>query len=378
VGGTEIYLRGLLGALARLDPEHRWLVFTNRESGREIVPAAPNFEHCPQPVRAVSRPWRIGWEQTGLALEAARLRLDVLLNPGFTAPALASCPQVTVFHDLQHRRHPEYFRWWDLPFWRALLFASAHVSRSLIAVSEATRADVLRHYRLPSDKVTAIPLAADEEFFAIGMRRRPESLVLAVSTLHPHKNLDGLLRAFAMFREFRPDWRMVVSGMHGFFTGPLHDLRRTLALEGSVEFPGWIPRADLHDLYARAGMFVYPSRFEGFGIPVIEALAAGVPTACSAIEPLASNAASAALHFDPADPRAMCEAMLRLAGDEHLRSDLAARGPRRAREFSWERTALQTLMVLEDAAGQKRTIDSRTERVHIEGESGPKPFSKYQ
>jgi alpha-1,3-rhamnosyl/mannosyltransferase len=136
------------------------------------------------------------------------------------------------------------------------------------------------------------PQGADEEFFHLGACRRPEKFIPAVSTLHPHKNLTaccGVRRSAAT-----PEYRLVVAGMHGFFSGQLHALREELGLGGAVDFPGWIPRADLFGLFARASAFVYPSFFEGFGIPVVEALAAGVPTACSAIEPIAGIASDAA------------------------------------------------------------------------------------
>jgi glycosyltransferase involved in cell wall biosynthesis len=126
----------------------------------------------------------------------------------------------------------------------------------------------------------------------------------------------------------------------------LHELRDSLDLRDAVEFPGWIPREDLHDLYARAWAFVYPSRFEGFGLPLLEALAAGVPTACSAIEPLTGIAGGAALEFDPRDAGAIAEAMERIAGDEALRGQLAEVGPRRAAQFSWRATAEGTLAAL--------------------------------
>jgi glycosyltransferase involved in cell wall biosynthesis len=348
VGGTEIYLRSLLIALAEIDPLNRYLVFTNRETGPDLVPKQPNFFHVPQPLRAASRPARMVWEQTALPLAASRLGLDVMLNPGFTAPLLCPCPQVTVFHDLQHKRHPEYFRWFDLPFWQFFLFWSAHVSRRLLADSEATAADLLRYYRLPPSRLRVVPLGVDPVFFDIAHRRRPEPFLLAVSTLHPHKNLDGLLRAFASFRRDQPDFRLVVCGMHGFFTGPLHDLRESLGLADAVEFPGWIPRPELHDLYARAWAFVYPSLFEGFGLPILEALAAGVPSACSAIEPLAGNAADAALQFDPRNVDAIAAAMLRISFDGPLRQHLALAGPRQAARFSWKATAQATKDALTD------------------------------
>jgi glycosyltransferase involved in cell wall biosynthesis len=350
VGGTEIYLRGLLAALAEIDSANRYFVFTNRETGPDLTPTAPNFTDLPQPIRATARPVRILWEQTALPLAAVRLHLDVILSPGFTAPLFAGCPQVTVFHDLQHVRHPEYFRWFDLPFWKLLLFGSAHVSRMLLADSAATAHDLLEHYRLPAKKVRVALLGVDPVFFDLAQRRAPEAFLLAVSTLHPHKNLDGLLRAFAEFHRERPEFRLTVCGLRGFFSGPLHDLREQLGLRDAVDFPGWIPRGELHDLYARAWAFVYPSLFEGFGIPVIEAMAAGVPTACSDIEPIASNVGDAALRFDPRDPAAVLAAMRRIVSDEVLRARLAEAGPRRASEFSWRKTAEITLETLRECA----------------------------
>ena len=122
VGGTEIYLRGLLAGLAEIDPVNEYFIFTNRETGSGLAPASANFQQVPQHVRAVRRSSRLLWEQTVLPIEAVKRKLDVMLNPGFTAPLLCPCPQVTVFHDLQHKRHPEYFRWFDLPFWRFFLY----------------------------------------------------------------------------------------------------------------------------------------------------------------------------------------------------------------------------------------------------------------
>jgi glycosyltransferase involved in cell wall biosynthesis len=346
VGGTEIYLRGLLEGLAGIDAVNQYFVFTNRETGPDLAPRQANFERLPQAVGASWRPARMLWEQAALPLAAVRHSLDVMLNPGFTAPLFCPCPQVTVFHDLQHKRHPEHFRWFDLPFWQFFLYWSAHVSRLLLAVSSTTAADLLKYYRLPESKVRVTPSGVDPVFFEIGRRRHPEPFLLAVSTLHPHKNLDGLLRAFAGFRRRHPEFRLVVCGLHGHSTRRLHELRDSLDLRDAVEFPGWIPREDLHDLYARAWAFVYPSRFEGFGLPLLEALAAGIPTACSAIEPLTGIAGGAALEFDPRDAGAIAEAMERIAGDEALRGQLAEVGPRRAAQFSWRATAEGTLAAL--------------------------------
>ena len=354
VGGTEIYLRALLAALAELDSYNRYIVFTAREAA-DVVPACPNFQHARHPVPAVIRPARLLWEQSLLALAVVRESLDVLFNPGFTAPLFCPCPQVTVFHDLQHKRHPEFFRWFELPFWRFFLYWSAHISRYLLAVSPSTAADLGRYYGIGDEKVRVAPLGVDPVFFAIGrrrMRRDPpaEPFLLTASTLHPHKNLDALLQAFAAFRRRRPEFRLVVTGLHGFQAGPLHALRRSLGIEEAVDFPGWIPRERLYDLFTRAWAFIYPSRFEGFGLPVLEALAAGLPTACSAIEPLTGIAGEAALLFDPCDPKAIEQAMAGIVENCALRESLARAGPLRAADFSWIATAQKTLAVLLAAA----------------------------
>lgn len=354
VGGTEIYLRSLLAALAELDSKNRYIVFTNRETGRDLVPEAPNFEWAPARVRAAFRPFRILWEQCVLPFRLRKRRVEVLFNPGFTAPAFPPCPQVTVFHDLQHKRHPEHFRWFDLPFWRLFLYLSARRSQRIIAFSEATRADLLAYYTVAPSKIRVIPHGVDPRMLEIGRRRdgaELERYILCVSTLHPHKNLDRLVSAFRRFLSSAPDFRLVLVGLRGFHAEALERRVEAEGVASSVQITGWIERAKLYELFERAWAFVYPSTFEGFGMPVIEALAAGIPTACSNIEPLATISGEAALHFDPADEDAMVEALLRITQDEATRRRLSAAGPAQASKFSWKESARATLDTLLEAAG---------------------------
>lgn len=353
VGGTEVYLRSLLAALGEIDPENEYVVFTNRETGADIAPARPNFRCAPQPVRGANRPARIAWEQSGLPVAVARRRIEVLFNPGFTAPLLCPCPSVTVFHDLQHKRHPEHFRWWDLPFWRLCLFQAARSSEALIAVSEATRRDLLRYYTLPAGKIQVVPHGVDERLFQIGRQRRqqqPRPYLLCVSTLHPHKNQERLVRAFARFRRQRPEFELVLAGIRGFHAGAVERLVAELRLEGAVRLTGWISREELHELYLNAHSCIYPSTFEGFGLPVLEAMAAGIPTACSEIHPLREVAGEAVLLFDPEDEDATLEAILEVVSDSALRERLTRQGPERAATFSWKKSAEATLEVLRSVA----------------------------
>lgn len=316
VGGTEIYLRQLLRGLAGIDSPHQYLVFTNRETGSDLVPRSLQFEYCPQPVHAANRASRILYEQLRLPRVLHSQRVDVLLNPGFTAPLATRIPCVTVFHDLQHVRHPEHFRRFDHPFWRLLLWQAAKKSTHLIAVSEATRRDLLAHYQLCSDAVSVVPHGVEPEFFSLVRQRDDDRpYILCVSTLHPHKNLDRLVRVFARLQSRHPQLRLVLAGMRGFYAEQIEKQIVDSGVAGSVEVTGWISRERIHDLYRRATVFVYPSTFEGFGMPVLEALGAGLPVACSDIPPLHEAAGEAALYFHPERDDAMLTALEQLLSD---------------------------------------------------------------
>jgi len=344
VGGTEVYLRELLAALSRVDAENEYFVFTNLETGGDLTPHRPNFHWTPQAIHARSRPMRILWEQTILPVECSRYRIDVLFNPGFTAPIFALCRCVTVFHDLQHLRHPEHFRWFDLPPWRFLLWAAAYRSQRLVAVSAATAGDLVRFYHIPRERIAVVHHGVDAALLTL--EREPQPFILCVSTLHPHKNLERLIRAYSRRRR---DCRLILAGMRGFQTEVIERLIAELGLAESVELTGWISRERLFDLYRHAWACVQPSTFEGFGMPVLEAMAAGVPLACSNIPPHGEVAADTALLFDPLDEDAIDDALNRIVSDESLRLALSNKGRLRARDFTWERTAQETLDVIRGA-----------------------------
>jgi len=328
VGGTEIYLRNLLKALAAIDPENQYVVFTNRETDAGLAPEQANFVCARQPVRARFRPARILWEQAALPFAARKHRLNVLFNPGFTAPVFCGCPMVTVFHDLQHKRHPEHFRWFELPFWNLFLQASVRRSRGVITVSAATHDDLERHYGKKSE---VIYHGVEREFFEIAGRREPSNYVLCVSTSHPHKNLERLLRVHSQMKNPPP---LILTGVRGFAAEEVERLAGETA-----HIRGWIPRRQLYELYRGAVGLIYPSTFEGFGMPVLEAMAARVPVACSDIAPLREVARSTVHFFDPANDREIRDALLLLASGK-ISTEAAQR---RAEQFSWEKTARATL-----------------------------------
>jgi glycosyltransferase involved in cell wall biosynthesis len=358
VGGTEIYLRHLLRGFSELERGHEYFVYTNRETeADDLIPPSSGFRCVSVPVRARVRPARILYEQALLPRLLRRDRIDVLLNPGYTGPISFAKQSVTVFHDMQHKQHPEFFRWFDLPFWNLLLKAATR-SRSLIAVSEATAADLERYYPGSGRKTVVIRHGVDPEFFRIGEQRQlltPEPFVLTVSTLHPHKNIARLLEAFREFRENAPEFRLVVAGMEGFAAQILKDRRRDLGLDDHVTFTGWIERDALYGLFRQACAYIAPSEFEGFGMPLTEALAAGLPTACSSIPPFLEIAGEAATLFSPHSTGEMAGAMKRITSDAAFVSRSKVEGPARARLFDWRSTARLTLEAIEGVARRARS-----------------------
>ncbi|MCZ2156395.1 MAG: glycosyltransferase family 4 protein [Bryobacterales bacterium] len=353
VGGTETYLRELLAWMPRVAQEHEFFVFTNRESASSRWSDSPRLHVVETGVRAASRPLRLLYEQMILPVRARSLRLNVLFNPGFTAPALAPCPVVTTFHDLQHKRHPEYFCRLDLPAWNFFLAIAARRSARIVTVSKASAEDFRRYYPHAKQPVDVTPLGAREEFFSL----RPPAhtardTLLCVSTLHPHKNHIRLVRAFSRWRrESGAATRLILAGMRGFAAKDVEAEVRACGAEAFVTVTGWISEERLFELYRDASAFIFPSLFEGFGIPVVEALACGLPVAVSAREPMQSHAGDAALQFDPLDENAIAHAIGRILTDEPLRQELRTRGPRQAANFHWSQTARLTVESLEAAAG---------------------------
>jgi glycosyltransferase involved in cell wall biosynthesis len=262
---------------------------------------------------------------------------------------------VSVFYDLQYKSHPEYARWFDRPFWDVLLPASARRSKRIVTLSDAAKADIEHFYPWATGHIDVIPHGIEKEFQEIAARRLSSSLrsntILTVSTLHPHKNLGTLMRAFLRFSAPRPEYRLVVCGLKGFETERLLRLRTELSLEDRVDFTGWIPRADLYAHFETADAFVYPSRFEGFGIPVLEALTAGIPLACSDIAPLREIADESARYFDPGDESAIVAALEDVTQDDALRERMTRSGRSRAAHFSWKVSAQNLVAIFERVAG---------------------------
>jgi|SRR5215207_5144523 len=346
-GGMEVVARELIPELAAL-PGLRLTAFVNREAAERG--GGPWGELVPMEVVPVHARNRVAWvwgEQRHLPALAAAAGCDVVHSLASTAPLRGRFVRVTTIHDLNYKLVPEsHFGLLGLGM-RVLVPAAARRSHRLIVDAASTREDLANHLGTSRDKVDVAPLGVSvpadvaptppaELRAKLDLDDRP--LVVSLSAKRPHKNLPRLLRAVGgLAPERRP--ALVVPGYPTPHERELSELAAELGIAELVRLPGWLPAEDLEGLYAAATCVAFPSLYEGFGLPVLEAMARGVPVACSDRSSLPEVAGHAALLFDPEDVSAIRQAIERLLTDEPLRSRLAAAGRERAAAFTWRRTA---------------------------------------
>jgi glycosyltransferase involved in cell wall biosynthesis len=359
-GGSELYARRLVGALAAMDDAPRLVVFAAEEAAPSLAaePWADRVEIVRLPVRARSRARRVLAEQTTLRRAVARARVQLLHNLFTTAPALPGVPQVTTILDVIYKRIPEAHAGVLTYGMRLLVPLAARRSRRVLTLSQAAKEDIVHFLHVPSERVDVTYLAPalpardrvsdDEMRGRLGLGSEP--IVLTVSAKRPHKNLARLFEAFlGLATEGQPT--LVVPGYSTFHEPALRERAEALGAGGRIRFTGWLEDDLLDALYRAASCFVFPSLAEGFGLPVLEALVRGTPTACSNASSLPEVGGDAVLYFDPLDVQEMTRAIERLLTDEALREQLRRAGPERARIFTWDRTAQATLASYDRALG---------------------------
>jgi glycosyltransferase involved in cell wall biosynthesis len=352
-GGMEIVARELIPALLAAAPELRFTAFIAREAAAagdgpwgELLPAVTVPVHSRNRVQ-----WVLG-EQTLLPALAARARVDLVHSLASTAPLWGPFRRVTTVHDLIYARFPEAHSGLRDRGMRLLVPAAVRRSQRVLADSRSTCEDLIELLGASPERIDVAPLglapirrdiALPEAQTRARLELGEREVLLSLSAKRPHKNLLALIGALALIAaERRP--LLVLPGYPTWHEAELRARAVELGVEGDVRLLDWVSPSELEGLWALARAFVFPSLYEGFGLPVLEAMARGVPVACSNASSLPEVAGEAALMFDPHDERAMAAAIEALLGmDERERGRTRALGIARAEQFTWERTARATL-----------------------------------
>ncbi len=364
--GVANYVFGLLGGLAAVDREHAYVVFAKRAHIAQLGIDRPNFQFVP--IDLPSRGLRLAWEQAVLPRHTRTHRLDVLHSPHYTMPLRRAARAVVTFCDMTFLLYPELHQAVKRAYFPAMMRWSARHADRLITISESTRDDLARLWGVDPGRMTAIPLAAGAEYrpaapeaIAAACARhglRPGGYVVYVGVLEPRKNVDALVAAFGLAAERLQGLDLVIAGKRGWMYDRIFAQVEALGLAHRVRFTGYVAQADLPGLYGGARLLVYPSRYEGFGLPVLEAMACGVPVVTTNVSSMPEVAGDAALLVDPDDVAGLAAAIVRLVDDPALARELARRGRERAAGFSWERCAEETRRVYEQVGSSRQGTGS--------------------
>jgi glycosyltransferase involved in cell wall biosynthesis len=348
LGGTAAYVTNLLDGLTRLGRRHEIVTFSFRTRARARKSLARRME-------TLRRDFL--WAQLALPLAARRRRLGILHLTGAAMPIWSDCPRVVTVHDVGPFRHRAFFTPWMAAYARVVQAQAIRRAEAVIAISRFVAGDLARTLGIPEGRITVVHQGVSKRFFIsppaaclAGVRARfrlERPFILHMGVLSPRKNLARLIDAYWRLRQAgRIDHQLVLAGGRGWRDGEVMQRAARLDPAGrDIRLIGHVPDSDLPALYRLADLLVYPSLYEGFGLPPLEAMACGTPVVASDRAAIPEVLGDAALLVDPTDEAALAEGMRRVLMCTALRRELGERGCKRAAGYTWERTVRRTLEV---------------------------------
>jgi glycosyltransferase involved in cell wall biosynthesis len=357
--GNEVYIRNLLHEFARLDRTSDFIAYVSKPGAHLQVPKSIQTRHVSE------NPFR----RLGLDLPM-KLRSDKpdLLHVQYTSPLACRVPLVVSVHDVSYLEHPQYFTRFRSNQLRFTVKRTVEAAARILTPSEFSRRAILRHYKLDERKVVVVPNAVSSSFRPVERESAAAVVeekfgisgpfVLTVGDLQPRKNHLGLLHAFEETLRQHPHLphRLVFVGKETWYSKELHRAVQRSSVAGRVDFTGFVEDPDLLQFYGACDLFVFPSFYEGFGLPILEAMACGRAVACSSATAMPEVANAAGILFDPYSVPEMARAIGDVLLDEEMRVRLERLGTNRAASFTWERAAQRTLDVYYEVAGVGKPV----------------------
>ncbi len=358
--GVSNYIRHLVCGLGQVPfPGEAWVYLPSSDPLPDL-PTVPHLRPRLSPIPLRRPIQRILWEHSGFPFALWKDRVDLLHATMNVAPWWSPCPVVVTIHDLAYIRYPQVHPWGRRAYLTPLTRWTVRRARRIVAVSEYTRLETERLLGVPRERIVVLYEGVDADFRPLppeeveAFRRRkglPARYLLYVGNLEPRKNLPRLIRAYSRVSRQYPH-ALVLAGPRGWGDEELLALVERLGLAERVLLPGFIPRQELSLWYNGAEVFVYPSLYEGFGLPPLEAMACGTPVLVSSAASLPEVVGEAGLQVPPEEVEAIAEALNRLLGAPDLRADLRRRGLEQAQRFRWEEMARQMVEVYREVSGR--------------------------
>lgn len=354
--GHHIYY--LVRELLSIAPQHTFVLFFDHGYRDTVEFERSNSEIRCMPHRELRVP--LVYAHVWVPMRIAFARLDLFHGPANALPLVLPVPSVLTMHDIAIYEHPEWFPEKQSFSTRVVVPRALRSARAVITVSEAAKRDIAKRFHLSNDKLTVIPngatpatpigTIAPHDLVINHHDLRDVRYVLYVGTVEPRKNIEALVAAFTELKQRRADWtniHLVIAGADGWKYEGVHKAISASAAAKDIHHVGYVTDRQKNILLQRAAAFVWPSLYEGFGIPILEAFAAGVPVVTSNVSAMPEVAGDAAVLVDPHNTVALAEAMERVVHDEVLRTELIARGHAQAKQFTWRAAARATLALYE-------------------------------
>ncbi len=359
--GYGRFTREISRLLPAISEDDDFLFVYDREAGRGIAEMERVTHHVAGPPARHPILWKL-WYDFRIPAFLRRQRADVFLSPDGLCSLRTSVPQVMVIHDLAFLHYPSFLPRWQQSYLAWHTPACIRKAARVVTVSEFSRADILRHYPFAEGKLEVVHNAADPAFVPLDWTERQQSMdryaegcayFLVVGSIHPRKNLINLLKGFSIFKKRqRSNMKLVITGRMAWQHGDFEEMLSRYVYRADVKLTGYLPASEMPALVGGAYALVYPSLWEGFGIPVLEAMQSGVPVLCSGNSALPEVAGEAGLFFDPLQPEDIAGQLSRVYKDEPGRAVMIRRGLERASGFRWEDSARRVSDILREAAGR--------------------------